>query len=185
MVWGTRQSFQGVDWASKFPRFQSDRASVGCAGQKSQIPGGLTLQIKQSNVLVPVSAVFLYFTKHEHIGTCVLATHEGTYELKVCSCSSTLNVMLLCSNADFKMTHCVQCQLSLQSRCIQIQWLKKHGVCRKKETKAECKRISPLVRLSSSSNTCSAWKDKLVHISQHLGPPISSPSVKLNQAKNQ
>ncbi|MCI4375370.1 hypothetical protein PGIGA_G00108680 [Pangasianodon gigas] len=49
---------QDVDLASKFPRSQSHRASVGCAGQTSLIHGGPTSQLtglkgSAANVLVP------------------------------------------------------------------------------------------------------------------------------------
>ena len=39
MPWGSKQRAQGVKWASKFPRSQSDRASLECAGT-SLIHGG-------------------------------------------------------------------------------------------------------------------------------------------------
>ena len=53
-----RDRVQGVALASKFPRFQSDRASVGCAGKTSLILGGPTSQLtglkgSAANVLVP------------------------------------------------------------------------------------------------------------------------------------
>ncbi|KAF7656197.1 hypothetical protein LDENG_00045110, partial [Lucifuga dentata] len=40
-----QQRVQGVDLAPKFPRSQSNRASVGCAGKTSPIHGGPTSQL--------------------------------------------------------------------------------------------------------------------------------------------
>ena len=62
MVWGAQQ--QGVDLASKFPRSQSNRASVGCAGQTSPIHGAPTSQLtglkgSATNTLVPDTTAHL------------------------------------------------------------------------------------------------------------------------------
>ena len=54
MVWGAQQEVWGVDLASKFPRSQSNRESVGCVGQihgsTSQITG---LTLSAADILVP------------------------------------------------------------------------------------------------------------------------------------
>ncbi|MBN3305358.1 IRF3 factor, partial [Amia calva] len=65
---------RGVDLASKFPRSQSNRASVGCAGQTSPIHGGPTSQLtglkgSAVNVLVPDTTAHLQRCSGVHAST--------------------------------------------------------------------------------------------------------------------
>ncbi|KAK3534682.1 hypothetical protein QTP86_020344 [Hemibagrus guttatus] len=64
-----------VDLASKFPRSQSNPASVGCAGQKSLIHGGPTSQLtglkgSAANILVPDTTAHLQGSSGVHALTC-------------------------------------------------------------------------------------------------------------------
>ena len=82
MVWGARQRVSCLVLDSKFPRSQSNWASVGCAGQTSQIYGGPTSQLtglkgSAANILVPDTTAHLQGSGGVHGFRAGLAAKEG------------------------------------------------------------------------------------------------------------
>ncbi|KAK3569192.1 hypothetical protein QTP86_026470, partial [Hemibagrus guttatus] len=68
------RGWPGVDSASKFPRSQSNPASVGCAGQTSLIHGGPTSQLtglkgSAANILVADPTAHLQGSSGVHAST--------------------------------------------------------------------------------------------------------------------
>ncbi|KAK3515693.1 hypothetical protein QTP70_028532 [Hemibagrus guttatus] len=66
--------FEVLTWPPNFPRSQSNRASVGCAGQTRPIHGGPTSQLRElkgsaANILVPDTTAHLQGSSGVHAST--------------------------------------------------------------------------------------------------------------------
>lgn len=67
-IWGAQQRVYDVSLASKFPRSQSSRASVGFTGQTSPIHGGITgIKRSAANILEPDTTEHLQGSSGVHV----------------------------------------------------------------------------------------------------------------------